>query len=46
MSEKGVTMGRMLFLSPVFVGMTGNCGCGSRFFYTFNDEVKWIYASQ
>ena len=31
MSEKGVTMGRM-FLSAVFVRITGDCVCKSRFF--------------
>ena len=38
MSEKGVIMGRM-FLYVMFAGIAGNCGCGSRLFYVFNDAV-------
>ena len=39
MSENEVTMGRIFFLSVMFVGITGGCGRGSRLFYVFNDEV-------
>ena len=39
MSEKGVSMGECWFLPVVLVGITGDCGCGSRLFYVFNDEV-------
>ena len=39
MSEKGVSMGECWFLPVVLVGITGDCGCGSRLFYVFTDEV-------
>ena len=35
MSENGVMVGRMLVSVCVFVGITGNCGCGSRLFLCF-----------
>ena len=46
MSEKGVIMGECWFLYVVFIGITGNCGCGSWLFYVFNDEVQWVRAGK
>ena len=46
MSKKGVLWGECWFLYVVFVGATGNCGCGSRLFYVFIDEVQWVRAGK
>ena len=35
MSEKEVTRGECFFLSVMFVGITGDCGRGSRLFLCF-----------
>ena len=32
-------MAKMLISVCGFVGITGDCSCGSKLFYIFNDEV-------
>ena len=46
MSENGVIMGKMLVQVCVVHWEKGNCGCGSRLFYVFNDEVQWVRAGK
>ena len=46
MSEKGLLWGECWFLYVVFVGATGNFGCGSKLFYIFIDEVQWVRAGK